>query len=71
MRLLGFERVELDPGESRQITISADPRLLARYDGGAARWHIMAGQYRVALASAADALDATAEASVDERMFGT
>ena len=27
MRLLGFERIELTPGESRQVTITADPRL--------------------------------------------
>jgi hypothetical protein len=30
MRLLGFERVELKPGESRYMKITADPRLLAR-----------------------------------------
>lgn len=33
MRLLGFERVELQPGESKEVTVSADPRLLARFDG--------------------------------------
>jgi beta-glucosidase len=33
MRLLGFERVELKPGESRTVTLKADPRLLARFDG--------------------------------------
>jgi beta-glucosidase len=33
MRLLGFERVELAPGVSRTVTITADPRLLARFDG--------------------------------------
>src|SRR5262249_54436422 len=33
MRLLGFERVELQPGESREVTLTADPRLLARFDG--------------------------------------
>src|SRR5262249_43675453 len=33
MRLLGFERVELAPGASRTVTITADPRLLARFDG--------------------------------------
>jgi Fibronectin type III-like domain/Carbonic anhydrase len=30
MRLLGFERVELTPGASRRVTVTADPRLLAR-----------------------------------------
>ncbi|MGD9531646.1 MAG: beta-glucosidase [Pseudonocardia sp.] len=33
LRLLGFERVELEPGASRRVTISADPRLLAHFDG--------------------------------------
>jgi beta-glucosidase len=28
MRLLGFDRVELAPGESRTVTITADPRLV-------------------------------------------
>ena len=31
MRLLGFERVELAPGESREVTLTAEPRLLARF----------------------------------------
>src|SRR5262249_55407512 len=30
MRLLGFERIELEPGEARRIALMADPRLLAR-----------------------------------------
>jgi beta-glucosidase len=33
MRLLAFERVELQPGELRQVLLTADPRLLARFDG--------------------------------------
>jgi len=43
MRLLGFERVELRPGESRQLTVVADPRLIARFDGGAGCWRISGG----------------------------
>src|SRR5262249_59435603 len=31
LRLLGFQRVELQPGESRRLTITADRRLLARF----------------------------------------
>jgi len=44
MRLLGFERVELAPGESRTVTITAEPRVLAPFGGGA-----------IAVATAADA----------------
>ena len=46
MRLLGFERVELEPGESRQVVLTADPRLLARFDGEAGQWRIAEGAYR-------------------------
>src|SRR5262249_7258054 len=49
MRLLGFERVELQPGESRQVILTADPRLIARYDGDAGQWRISGGIYRVAV----------------------
>jgi beta-glucosidase len=70
MRLLGFERVELQPGESRRVTIVADPRLLARFDGGAGQWRITEGIYTVAVGKAADAMVLTAEAQLAERRFG-
>jgi beta-glucosidase len=53
MRLLGFERVELEPGASRTVTVTADPRLLARFDGAKKRWHIDGGDYVVALSRSA------------------
>jgi beta-glucosidase len=71
MRLLGFERVELQPGESRRITLTADPRLLARFDGDAGRWRITEGTYKVALGKAADALELTAETRLTEALFGS
>ncbi len=70
MRLLGFERVELQPGASRQVTITADPRLLARFDGGASQWHITEGTYKVVVGKAVDAIALTAEVQLAERLFG-
>lgn len=70
MRLLGFERVKLQPGESRSMTMTADPRLLACYDVNAGRWHITEGNYRVWLGRAADDLVLTAKALLTERLFG-
>ena len=70
MRLLGFERIELDPGESCGVTVDADARLLARYDTAAGRWHMAEGTYRVALGRAADDLVLTGEAHLFERWFG-
>jgi beta-glucosidase len=71
MRLLGFERVELQPGESRRVTLTADPRLLARFDGAAVRWRIAEGTYRVALGKNAGDLVLTADAPVTGRLFGS
>jgi beta-glucosidase len=70
MRLLGFERVELEPGASRKVTVTADPRLLARFDSAAGKWRIAGGDYVVALARAADAPVLTATTRLKERLFG-
>jgi beta-glucosidase len=71
VRLLGFERVELRPGASRRVTVTAEPRLLARFDASAGRWRIAEGTCRVALGKAADDLVLTADASLTSRLFGS
>ena len=50
MRLAGFERVTLKPGESRRITLTATPRVVADYDTSLPGWRIAGGSYKVALA---------------------
>ncbi|OBG20665.1 beta-glucosidase [Mycobacterium sp. 852002-51057_SCH5723018] len=69
LRLLGFERVELEPGATRRVTIEADPRLLARYDGGAKAWRITPGGYTVAVGASALALRLAAEVDLAGRAF--
>jgi beta-glucosidase len=69
-RLLGFERVELQPGESRRVTLTADPRLLATFDGEAGQWRMADGTHRIALATAADTPVLTADAPLTGRLFG-
>ncbi len=68
MRLLGFERVELEPGKTRRVHIEAEPRLLARYSQGS--WRIGGGSYTVAVGASAAALRLTAELELSERSFG-
>jgi beta-glucosidase len=70
IRLLGFERVELKPGESRQMTLTADPRLLARFDIGAGQWRIAGGEYAIALGKSADDLTLNDKTELTERLFG-
>jgi beta-glucosidase len=69
LRLLGFERVELEPGALHQVTIEADPRLLARYDGGAGAWRIEPGRHAVAVGASAVALRLSAEVELAGRTF--
>ncbi len=54
MRLLGFERVRLRPGESPRVTVTADPRLLGKFEAGADQWRISNGTYRVAPGTSAN-----------------
>jgi beta-glucosidase len=70
MRLLGFERVELAPGESKQITLTADPRLLARFEGKAKQWRFTEGAHQVALAKSAGDLVLIASTELKGRLFG-
>ncbi|MGR4865634.1 beta-glucosidase [Caulobacter sp. LARHSG274] len=54
-RLIGFEKVALKPGETRHVTVTADPRLLAAFDAAGRRWSVAGGDYQVAVgASSAD-----------------
>jgi beta-glucosidase len=46
-RLIAFSRVALKPGESRRITLTADPRLLADWSEAGGRWKRAAGRYEV------------------------
>ena len=55
-RLAGFATLELAPGKARHVSLSIDPRLLARWDGAAHGWRIAPGRY--ALAVRPDALAA-------------
>jgi beta-glucosidase len=67
MRLLGFERVELQPGESRRVTVTAEPRLIARFDTDAGQWRIAGGTHQIAPGKTADDLVMTVEAPMIER----
>jgi beta-glucosidase len=54
-RLVGWSKVTLAPGESREVTVTAEPLLLANWDAAAHRWDIPAGTFRFSVnRSAAD-----------------
>jgi len=64
MRQLGVERVELEPGTSRTVTLTVDPRRLARFDDDTGQWQLAAGTYQIALARAADSVVLTAQTAL-------
>ncbi len=45
LRLAGWSRIALAPGESRRVEIAVDPRLLATFDEASHRWRIAQGSY--------------------------
>lgn len=55
-RLVGWARVSLAPGESREVVVKADPQLLASYDK-AGGWRRAAGSYSVYVGRAAGSKD--------------
>ncbi len=66
-RLVGFQRVELQPGESRAVEMKIDPRLLADWNGKG--WTIPAGSYGLALGDNAEALGPVVTARISRKSW--
>ena len=65
MRLAGFQRIELQPGEKRRVTLTAEPRVIADYDTALPGWRIAGGRYRVAIGHDATDRKLTAVTTLD------
>jgi beta-glucosidase len=52
-RLAGWCRISLKPGQSAQLTVTADPRLLVNFDSRDQRWRRPAGTYLLQLGHSA------------------
>jgi len=50
--LVGWSRVNLNPGETKAVTVVADPRLLAKFDVKRDCWQIAGGGYSVEVSAA-------------------
>jgi beta-glucosidase len=64
LRLVGWDKVDLGPGESRHVTVTVDHRLLARFDEKAHAWRLPAGRYALALGTSSADLDTKAEVTL-------
>lgn len=65
-RLEGFDRVELEPGQSRRVQFELDERSLAHWDTDDDRWVRSAGEYTMAVGGSSRDLPLTADLSVGE-----
>lgn len=52
-RLVGFEKVELNPGETKHVTLYADRRLIAMFNTDTNLWNVADGDYVVRLGGSA------------------
>jgi len=66
-RLIGWGKVDLKPGETRRVTISADPRLFAEFDEARHVWHLPDGQYAVAVGNSSASLPLAATVQLSAR----
>ncbi len=64
-RLVGYSKVMLQPGESKEITIDIDPLYLSIYDDTAGRMKVVPGQYTFAAGPSSQALPLKAEAAME------
>ena len=64
LRLAGWSRVALKPGERRRVDVAVDPRLLASFDEEGRCWRIAGGSYRVEAGFDAQRRDLAAAFSV-------
>jgi beta-glucosidase len=65
LRLIAFQRVELNPGETRSVTLTADPRLLGYFDEERRRWRVKPGIYALRVGRSAAELLVGGEAGID------
>ena len=70
-RLVGWVNVNLAAGESRLVSIDADPRLIATYDPAAKRWSIAGGTIKVVVARNAEDIGLSKSASLAARLLAT
>ena len=53
-KLVGFERVELEPGETKTVTIPVREKELAYYDEGTHTWQVEGGTVKLSIGSSSD-----------------
>jgi beta-glucosidase len=66
MRLVGWIKQPLKPGETKRVSVIADRRLLARFDAEMRQWHIAPGDYLVMLGASSTDIASVKAVHIDE-----
>jgi beta-glucosidase len=66
-RLIGWSKVDLRPGQTRHVTITADPRLIADFDTECPCWHIDNDDYAVRVGTSSADLGPEIDVRLNER----
>jgi beta-glucosidase len=62
--LQGFLRVELAPGETKQVSVPLTVRSFSYFDVGKGKWHANPGRYTVELAESSADIRASVEVTL-------
>jgi beta-glucosidase len=68
-RLGAFAKSDLKLGQTKDVELSVDPRLLATYEAANNNWHIKAGSYRIMVGQASDGQMQTAEVALPDTVW--
>lgn len=55
--LKGFDKVTLQPGETKHVSVTLDSRSFAYYDTEAKKWHIAPGKFGILVGDSSESLD--------------
>lgn len=64
--LAGFAKIELEPGDERQVVLRLDETAFRKWDASLQRWRVYPGEYEVRVASSSRDVRLTASIAVDD-----
>jgi beta-glucosidase len=67
-RLVGFDKVMLEPGESREVTVDVDPLYLSIYDEASGKMKVVPGAYTFAVGGSSQSLPLKQELTISSTM---
>jgi beta-glucosidase len=68
LRLLGWDTISLGPGETRRVTVDADPRVVGDWSTQRRAWQVRRGDYTVVVGHASDRADLSGHAALNARL---